>query len=63
MWWAGQAARNARAIQDRWRAAGLHLIVNKPTQMAIPLHQETSFPKTVGRCNVACQQAIGRWHI
>jgi len=36
MWWAATDLDLFRAIQDRWRAAGWHLI-EQPTQMAIPL--------------------------
>jgi len=36
MWWAETDLDLFRAIQDRWRAAGWHLI-EQPTQMAIPL--------------------------
>jgi len=42
MWWAAGAFGFRQAIQDRWRAAGLHLI-EKPTQMAIPLQMECEF--------------------
>jgi hypothetical protein len=68
MWWAVRVEKPVQAIQDRWcdvrRKAGRHLIVGegfdrRPDQRRWRSHcnKESSFLKTVDRCNVACLKA------